>query len=130
MADKHYPELQRTVVSRLGRISKEIPGPFAGFRELHQKAVADGALSTKDKELIALAIGVAVRCDGCIAFHVHDALEVGATREEILETLGVAMLMGGGPAVVYAGEALEALDQYEAEGLTGEHSATVDEAAA
>ena len=117
MTSSGYPEIYRTVAGGFGRIAKEIPGPFAGFRQLHANAVKDGALSKKHKELIALAIGVAVRCDGCVAFHVHDALKAGATRAEILETLGVVMLMGGGPAAVYAGEALAALDEFERDGL-------------
>jgi AhpD family alkylhydroperoxidase len=82
---------------------------------LHHAAAADGVLNAKVKELIALAIAVNVRCDGCIAFHVNDALEAGATREEILEALGVAILMGGGPAMMYAVDALEALKQFESE---------------
>jgi AhpD family alkylhydroperoxidase len=68
----------------------------------------------KIKELIALGIGIAVRCDGCIAYHVHDALRAGATHQEIVETIGVAVLMGGGPAAMYGSEALEALEQFEA----------------
>ena len=72
-----------------------------------------GALSTKTKELIALSIAISVRCDGCIAFHVHDAIAAGADRQEIAEAIGVAVLMGGGPAVVYGAEALEALRQFE-----------------
>jgi len=115
MAHSKYPELYNTVAGRFARLGEEIPGTFGGFRQLHVESMAEGALSTKHKELIALAIGVAVRCEGCIAFHVHDALKAGASREEILETLGVVMLMGGGPAAVYAGEAREALDQFEAE---------------
>jgi len=117
MTQEQYPELYKAVVARFGRLSEEIPAQFAGFRQLHVSSVKDGALSTKHKELIALAIGLACRCDGCIAFHVHDALVAGATRQEILETLGVVMLMGGGPSAVYAGEALAALDQFENEGL-------------
>jgi AhpD family alkylhydroperoxidase len=62
---------------------------------------------------MALGIAVAIRCDNCIAYHVHDALKVGATRAEIVETLGVAMMMGGGPATMYACEAFEALEQFE-----------------
>lgn len=77
--------------------------------------MADGVLSAKVKELIALGIAITVRCDGCIAFHVHDALEAGASRKEVAETIGVAVLMGGGPSVVYGSEALEALEQFEAE---------------
>lgn len=91
----------------------EIPETMAGFGELHVNAVNKGALDTKTKELMALSIAIAVRCNGCIAFHVHDALKAGATRQEIVETIGVAILMGGGPAMVYGCEALEALDQFE-----------------
>ena len=61
-----------------------------------------------------MGIAITVRCDGCIAFHVHDALKSGATPNEIVETIGVAVLMGGGPAVVYGCEALEALQQFSA----------------
>ncbi len=80
---------------------------------LHKAAGSDGALDAKTKELMALAIGIAVRCDGCIAFHVHDALEAGATEDEIVDTIGVAIMMGGGPAVVYGSAALEALKQFQ-----------------
>ena len=61
-----------------------------------------------------MAIGIVVRCDGCIAFHVQDAINSGATHDEIVDTIGVAILMGGGPAVVYGSQALEALKQFEA----------------
>lgn len=91
----------------------EIPDTMAGFGELHVNSVSKGALNTKTKELMALSIAIAVRCNGCIAFHVHDALKAGASRQEIVETIGVAILMGGGPAMVYGCEALEALDQFE-----------------
>jgi AhpD family alkylhydroperoxidase len=97
------------------RLISEIPETMAGFGELHVAAVASGALDSKTKELIALSIGIAVHCNGCIAFHVHDALKAGASRQEVLETIGVAILMGGGPSMVYGCEALEALDQFEKE---------------
>jgi AhpD family alkylhydroperoxidase len=70
-------------------------------------------LSARVKELIALAIGITVRCDGCIACHVHDALEAGALHDKIVETVGIAILMGGGSAVVYGSQTLEALEQFE-----------------
>jgi AhpD family alkylhydroperoxidase len=95
------------------KLGKELPGPMGAFGRLHKSASDDGALSTKVKELIALAIGITVRCNGCIAFHVNDAIEAGASREEILETIGVAILMGGGPSVVYGTEAMTALDQLQ-----------------
>ncbi|KAA3644270.1 MAG: carboxymuconolactone decarboxylase family protein [Chloroflexi bacterium] len=88
---------------------------MGAFGRLHQNAVADSVLSAKVKELIALGIAITVRCDGCIAFHVHDSLKAGADHQEIMETIGVAVLMGGGPSVMYGCEALEALEQFEAE---------------
>jgi AhpD family alkylhydroperoxidase len=86
---------------------------MGGFAALHRASTSEGALPTKTKELIALSIGIAVHCDGCIAYHVHDALAAGATRDEIVETIGVAVMMGGGPSVVYGCEALEAVEQFE-----------------
>ncbi|MBZ0270041.1 carboxymuconolactone decarboxylase family protein [bacterium] len=86
---------------------------MAAFSELHREASAPGALSAKHKELIALAIGITVRCNGCIGFHVHDALEAGASSEEIMETIGVSILMGGGPSMVYGAEALDVLRQFQ-----------------
>jgi AhpD family alkylhydroperoxidase len=71
---------------------------MAGFPEMHGGALTDGALSTSIKELMALAISIADRRDGCIAYHVPDALKAGATKEEVTESIGVAILMGGGPA--------------------------------
>ncbi|NVK43613.1 MAG: carboxymuconolactone decarboxylase family protein [Oceanospirillaceae bacterium] len=82
------------------------------FWGLHSEAVANGALDSKSKELIALAISVFARCDDCIAHHVYDSLEAGATKEEISDALGVAILMGGGTSVVYATHAFEALEQF------------------
>jgi AhpD family alkylhydroperoxidase len=96
-----------------GRLSRELPGAMSGFSHLHKEATAAGTLSLKFKELIALGIAVAIRCDNCIAFHVHNALKAGATHAEIVETLGVAMMMGGGPATTYACEAFDALEQFE-----------------
>ena len=88
------------------------PALIKTFWEFHKQAVADGALDTKTKELMALAISVVMRCDDCIAHHTCDALEAGATREEIADALGVAILMGGGIGVVYATHAIEAADQF------------------
>lgn len=87
------------------------PEVMKGFSGLAQGSLAAGALDTKTKELIALAISVATRCDDCIGFHAKAALEKGATREEIFETLGTAIYLGAGPAVMYAAHAIEAFDQ-------------------
>ena len=109
-----YPDFYSQVSKTMAKLGKESPDTMAGFMQLHKAGSTDGALSAKEKELIALAIGIVVRCDGCIAFHVHDAIKSGATNDEIVDTIGVAILMGGGPAVVYGSQALEALKQFEA----------------
>lgn len=112
-----YPEYYQRLQKLSGRLAREIRSPMSAFAQLNGAATAEGVLGSKMKQLIALGIAVAVRCDGCIAYHVHDAVRAGATRQEIMETIGVAILMGGGPAMVYGCEALEALDQYEAAGV-------------
>lgn len=112
-----YPRYHERLQALTAKLAKELRGPMSAFAQLNGAATAAGVLSTKTKQLIALGIGITVRCDGCIAYHVHDALRAGATKQEILETIGIAILMGGGPAVVYGCEALEALDQFEAAGL-------------
>ena len=88
------------------------PEVMKGFSSIAQAALDANALDTKTKELIALAICVAIRCDDCIGFHVKAAVEKGATREEILETLGMAIYLGAGPSVMYASHAIEAFDQF------------------
>ena len=85
-----------------------------GFSVIARSALAPGALDVKTKELIALAISVATRCDDCIAFHSKVAVGRGATREEVLETLGMAIYMGAGPSAMYASHALGAFDQFAA----------------
>lgn len=90
------------------------PDVMKAFAGIAQAALKTNALDTKTKELIALAIGVAVRCDDCIAFHAKAAADQGASSEEILETLGMAIYMGAGPSVMYAAHALQAYQQFAA----------------
>jgi AhpD family alkylhydroperoxidase len=111
--NKDYANIYAHLQELMGRLASETPGVMDGFGALHRASTAAGALEAKTKELIALAIGITVRCDGCIAYHVHDALGAGASRQELVETIGVAVMMGGGPSVVYGCEALEAVDQLE-----------------
>lgn len=110
-----YVATHQHLEKRLGDLGKEIPLSYGGFARLHRKALADGALSGRVKELMALAISIAVGCDGCIAYHVHDAVAAGASREELLETVGVGLFMGGGPGSIYAAHALDAVEQFLAE---------------
>jgi AhpD family alkylhydroperoxidase len=82
------------------------------FSAMARSALEPKALDTKTKELIALGISVAVRCDPCVAFHARAAVEQGASREEVQETIATAIYMGAGPSVMYAAKALEAYDQF------------------
>lgn len=111
---KDYPKNYNELTKLMGEMGEKIPETMKAFTDLHIAGTEDGALNKKMKELIALGIAIAVRCDGCIAFHVKDALGAGANSEEIMETIGVAVMMGGGPAVVYGCEAMEALRQFSA----------------
>lgn len=94
-------------------LNEALPEQMKAFGALHRSAVADGALPASVKELMAVAIGIVTRCDGCITLHLHDALRAGATREQVAETIGVAVLMGGGPASTYATDAWRALEQFD-----------------
>ena len=109
---KNYPESHERMLELMQAAGQEIPEQMRAFSQLHKVASKDGAISQSNKELIALGIAIAVRCDGCIAFHIKDAIKAGCTRAEIMETIGVAILMGGGPAVMYGCEALAALNQF------------------
>ena len=114
---KNFPAQYQELNSWMEKLGAAIPGPMGGFGQLHEKTIEKGALDSKTKELIALGIAITVRCDGCIAFHIHDAMVAGATEEEIAETVSVAILMGGGPSVVYGIEAMQAVQQYNESGL-------------
>ncbi len=107
----NYTEQAQAVFDFVGKLSKESPEIAKGFSTLHKAAGQDGALSKKHKELMALAIGITSRCEGCIACHVQDAIKAGATHEEIVETIGVAVLMGGGPSIVYGDKAYKAMQE-------------------
>lgn len=108
-----YPELNEKVHTLMKKYASECPDVMNGFMQLHEGSSVDGALSSKVKELIALGIAICVRCDGCIAFHINDAMQAGATHNEVVDTIGVAICMGGGPSVVYGSMALEALGEFE-----------------
>jgi AhpD family alkylhydroperoxidase len=88
------------------------PDAMKAFGALSTAATATNAIDTKTKELMALAIGIAVHCDGCVAYHTKMAHQHGATRAEVAETVALAVYMGGGPAAVYGGDALRAYDQF------------------
>ncbi len=111
---RDWPEWTKDLSKGLRDLRGGAPEVMKAFSGLAQAALQPSALDAKTKELIALAIGVAVRCDDRIAFHVKAAVDHGATREEITETLGMAIYMGAGPSAMYASHALDAYTQFSA----------------
>lgn len=115
MSDHHHSH-GKGVQEELAPLARElrtlIPDVLKGFGTLSQAAMADGSVSKKHKELIALAIAVSHKCDGCIAAHARGAARERATEQEVAETIGVAILMNGGPATVYGPRALAAFREF------------------
>ncbi|MFI5043095.1 MAG: carboxymuconolactone decarboxylase family protein [Acidimicrobiales bacterium] len=100
-------------------LRRMIPDVYRGFASLHDAALAPGALDTRTKELIAMAIAISSECDGCIAAHAHAAVRHGATLEEAAEAIGVTILMNGGPATIYGPRAFAAFSEFFAEQAAG-----------
>jgi len=109
---KDWNELANGLSKVVGQVRGGAPDAMKGFSALAKGATAAGALDAKTKELIALALGIAARCDGCLAFHAKAVVELGGTRDEVMETLAMAVYMGGGPSLMYSALALEAYDQF------------------
>lgn len=104
------PQQLKEMNQRFGAFAKAAPGQMGAFRSLMMEASKPGALPASLKELIAVALSVHQGCADCILFHVANAKGHGASREELVDVLGVALEMGGGPSAVYASRALEAFD--------------------
>ncbi|HEY8254225.1 MAG TPA: carboxymuconolactone decarboxylase family protein [Rhizomicrobium sp.] len=115
---KNYEAIVRDISQNLKTLRQDIPETMRGFSAMAQGATRPGALDKKTKELIALAIGVATRCDGCIGFHTEALVRLGATRLEVEEALGMAIYMGGGPSLMYAADALAAFEQFAPQTVT------------
>ena len=111
--EKNYFELTNRISADLKKLRKDIPDTMQAFSALAQAATRGGALDKKTKELIALALGVAARCDGCIGFHTEALIRLGATHQEVEEALGMAIYIGGGPSLMYAADAISAYEQFE-----------------
>ncbi|PCI57229.1 MAG: carboxymuconolactone decarboxylase [Alphaproteobacteria bacterium] len=109
---KDYKEITQDISEYVGVLKKAAPEAMDGFYTMAKAATADGALDKKTKELIALAIGITQRCDGCIGFHAKALKDLGATKEEIAEVMVMCVYMGGGPALMYAADALRAFEQF------------------
>jgi AhpD family alkylhydroperoxidase len=110
MSNFDHPVLVQNINENLAPFRKAQPEAMQGFGQLARAAMAEGAISAKNKELMALAIGITQHCSGCIGFHVKALLKLGCTKAELEEMLSVCIYMGGGPALMYAAEALKAWD--------------------
>jgi len=107
----NYKELTTAISANVRQLKESVPDVMTSFNALGTAALAPGAIDAKTKELIALAIGVAARCDGCLGYHTQALARLGATREEVHEMLGVAVYMGGGPSLMYAANTVAAFDE-------------------
>lgn len=111
---KNWPDIATELSGAIKEVRLGTPEVMTAFSAMAAAATKAGALDAKTKELIALAISVAIRCDGCVAFHAKAAVKQGATREEVMETMGMSLYMGAGPSLMYAAQAVEAFDQFSA----------------
>lgn len=109
---KTWTDILRGVGRTTGKLAAGAPDTMKAFGGLAASVMKDGALDKKTKELMAVSISICIRCEGCIAYHTQNAIKAGATREEMVETIGVAVEMGGGPSTVYGSKALEAFDEF------------------
>lgn len=115
----HHQDVLQALREPTRSLREAIPDTWSGFLALHGGAMADGEVPGRLKEVTALAISVVKRCDGCIAYHAKAAARAGATPAEVAELLGVALLMDGGVASVYAPRAWEAFLEFHEAGPTG-----------
>ena len=112
----NWPDFLDETETRIARLADQAPGMIKGFAQMGGAAKRDGALTEKGKEFVALGIAIATRCDSCIGFHARSLVRLGALREEVIEVLEMAAYMGGGPSLAYGAKALEAFDQFKAQG--------------
>jgi AhpD family alkylhydroperoxidase len=108
----HFHDVLNDLNPQGRALRKMIPDVYRGFGEMSGAAMTSGALERKVKELIAMVIGVAVRCDGCIASHTRGAVAAGASKQEAAEAIGVGIMMQGGPATVYGARAYAAFCEF------------------
>lgn len=112
MTNKSYSDITAEINHGILKLRQSVPDTMAGFNAMAKGALKPGVLSEVHKELIALAIGVAGHCDGCIGFHAKSLARLDAKRDEVMEALAVAVYMGGGPSLMYAAEAIHAFDEF------------------
>jgi len=109
-----YTEKLEEIRKLIGELQKEVPEQIATFHGFMEAVEKPSALDTKQKELINLALAVAAQCEWCIALHTKGALDAGARRDEVVDAAMQAVLMHGGPALMYMTPVMEALEEFGA----------------
>lgn len=112
MMAKSYTDITKNTAANMAKLRNNIPETLQGFSNMAAAATQEGVLDKKTKEFVALAIAVSQRCDACIGFHIKALIRLGATEEEVSEILGMCVYMGGGPAYMYAADALGAFHEF------------------
>ena len=112
MSATSYPDLTHAISAQIGTLRKDVPQAMKGFSQMARGACGPGVLDERTKELIAMGIAIALRCDGCIGFHTKTLIKLETSRLEFEEMLAVAIYMGGGPSLMYAAQALDAWEQF------------------
>ncbi|MDO5693022.1 MAG: carboxymuconolactone decarboxylase family protein [Pseudomonadota bacterium] len=115
---ENYKDLIASVSANTAKLRKGIPDVMHGFNAMAGAAGKDGVLDAKTKELIAMALSVAARCDPCVGYHAKALVKLGATRAEVDEMLGMCVYMGGGPSLMYAAAAIAAYEEFGGEKAT------------
>jgi AhpD family alkylhydroperoxidase len=108
----NWIDYRKELMGRIGEMSKLSPDTIKGYQALSSAGQKTNQLDAKTRELIALAVSVTTRCDGCITVHTAEAIKLGATREEVAEALGVAVALNAGAALVYSARTLDAFDAH------------------
>jgi AhpD family alkylhydroperoxidase len=109
---EHFHQITEDLKAPYRELVDAIPDVMAGYGAMHKAAMVEGALSTRMKELMALAIAITRECDGCISAHARGAAHRGATTAEVTEAIGIAILMNGGPGLVWGPRALAAYHEF------------------
>lgn len=118
MSNCHHHDVLAQLSSEHRALRRLIPDVYRGFADMSGAALSEGALNSKVKELMAMAIGIVHGCDGCIASHAKAAALAGATPQEAAEAIGVSIMMHGGPATIYGARAFSAFNEFAQDALS------------
>ncbi len=121
----NWLDYRKQLTGRIGQFAKLSPDTVKGYQTLSKAGAGTGHLDAKTRELIALAVSVTTRCDGCITVHAAEAVRLGASRDEIAEALGVAVALNAGAAMVYSARTLDAVDAYAANAISAAGTASI-----